>query len=104
MNTHGRPLPLLNARFVFDDHIRCMAAKQRLSKGRLKARQRKMQMIARLLELPAHIVDSMYHPPSHSQSAVTLRTSHATSLPQNIPGDFLLIAGPNYIWFFLLAH
>lgn len=24
--------PLLNAKFVFDDHIRCMAAKQRLSK------------------------------------------------------------------------
>lgn len=41
MNVHARPLPLLSARFVFDDHIRCMAAKQRLTKGRLKARQRK---------------------------------------------------------------
>ncbi|XP_074039442.1 C-type lectin domain containing ema isoform X2 [Leptinotarsa decemlineata] len=45
-------VPLLNAKFVFDDNIRCMAAKQRLSKGRIKARQKKMQHIARLLEIP----------------------------------------------------
>ncbi|XP_065579225.1 protein CLEC16A-like isoform X3 [Artemia franciscana] len=43
--------PLLSARFLFDDHIRCMAAKQRLTKGRLRARQRKMQQIAKLLDL-----------------------------------------------------
>lgn len=47
--------PLLAAKFVFDDHIRCMAAKQRLTKGRQKARQRKLHQIARLLELPDHI-------------------------------------------------
>ncbi|XP_049817773.1 protein CLEC16A homolog isoform X2 [Aethina tumida] len=45
-------IPLLNAKFVFDDNIRCMAAKQRLTKGRLKARQKKMQHIARLLDIP----------------------------------------------------
>lgn len=44
MNAHARPLPLLAARFIFDDHIRCMAAKQRLSKGRLKARQRESRL------------------------------------------------------------
>ncbi|XP_064631052.1 protein CLEC16A-like isoform X3 [Lineus longissimus] len=59
-SSHARPVPLLAARFIFDDHIRCMAAKQRLSKGRLKARQKKMHMIARLLELPTHVADSMY--------------------------------------------
>ncbi|KAF8772001.1 Protein CLEC16A like protein [Argiope bruennichi] len=47
--------PLLAAKFVFDDHIRCMAAKQRLSKERQKARQLKLHQIARLLELPDHI-------------------------------------------------
>ena len=56
----GRPQPLLSSRFIFDDHIRCMAAKQRLIKGRLKARQRKMQMIAKLLDLPPNLVDSLY--------------------------------------------
>lgn len=49
---HARPVPLLAARFIFDDHIRCMAAKQRLTKGRIKARQQKMQMIERLLDIP----------------------------------------------------
>lgn len=45
-------IPLLSAKFLFDDNIRCMAAKQRLTKGRIKARQKKMQQIARLLEIP----------------------------------------------------
>jgi protein CLEC16A len=81
---HARPIPLLCARFVFDDHIRCMAAKQRLTKGRLRARQRKMQMIARLLELPTHIVESMYQPSANmSTSATTLRTSVSSGA---IPG------------------
>ena len=44
--------PILSAKFVFDDHIRCMAAKQRLTKGRTKARQKKMYQIAQLLEIP----------------------------------------------------
>lgn len=51
-SAHARPIPLLAAKFIFDDHIRCMAAKQRLVKGRLKARQQKMQMIERLLDIP----------------------------------------------------
>ncbi|KAG7302494.1 hypothetical protein JYU34_012410, partial [Plutella xylostella] len=42
---------LLKAKFKFDDHIRSMAAKQRLTKGRTKARQKKMQQIGRLLEV-----------------------------------------------------
>ena len=84
-NMHARPIPLLSARFLFDDHIRCMAAKQRLTKGRLKARQRKMQMIARLLELPTHIVESMYQPVAGTMlAAATLRTSSSTGA---IPGE-----------------
>ncbi|XP_011498267.1 PREDICTED: protein CLEC16A [Ceratosolen solmsi marchali] len=45
-------IPLLSAKFIFEDHIRCMAAKQRLTKGRIKARQKKMNQIARLLDIP----------------------------------------------------
>lgn len=44
--------PILSAKFVFADHIRCMAAKQRLTKGRSKARQKKMFQIAHMLEIP----------------------------------------------------
>jgi hypothetical protein len=46
-----RSMPILSARFVFDDHIRCMAAKQRLIKGRQRARQQKMATIERLLDI-----------------------------------------------------
>ncbi|XP_018335183.1 protein CLEC16A homolog isoform X2 [Agrilus planipennis] len=51
-NSSANRVPLLSAKFVFDDNIRCMAAKQRLTKGRIKARQKKMQHIARLLDIP----------------------------------------------------
>lgn len=43
--------PILSAKFIFDDHIRCMAANQRLTKGRNKARHKKMYQIASLLEI-----------------------------------------------------
>ncbi|KAL6441795.1 hypothetical protein ACFW04_002319 [Cataglyphis niger] len=56
----GNRIPLLSAKFIFDDHIRCMAAKQRLTKGRIKARQKKMNQIARLLDIPT----SMPHCPT----------------------------------------
>ncbi|KAL1453191.1 hypothetical protein WDU94_007356 [Cyamophila willieti] len=46
-------LPLHQAKFIFDDHIRCLAAKQRLDKGRKQARLAKMIQIAKLLELPS---------------------------------------------------
>ncbi|XP_076183141.1 C-type lectin domain containing ema isoform X2 [Ptiloglossa arizonensis] len=51
----GNRVPLLSTKFIFDDHIRCMAAKQRLTKGRIKARQKKMNQIARLLDIPRSI-------------------------------------------------
>ncbi|XP_025991372.1 protein CLEC16A homolog isoform X1 [Solenopsis invicta] len=64
-NSTGNRIPLLSAKFIFDDHIRCMAAKQRLTKGRIKARQKKMNQIARLLDIPT----SMPHcstPPNYA--------------------------------------
>ncbi|XP_069685282.1 protein CLEC16A homolog isoform X2 [Periplaneta americana] len=64
-------VPLLSARFIFDDHIRCMAAKQRLTKGRIKARQKKMHMIARLLDLPSNVQ------PCPSPPAYTVLTRHS---------------------------
>jgi len=64
----GIPNPLLSATFTFDDHIRCMAAKQRLTKGRAKARQRKMHMIARMLELPGNVGPGCPSPPQNTLS------------------------------------
>uniref|UniRef100_A0A3B3CNE8 C-type lectin domain containing 16A n=1 Tax=Oryzias melastigma TaxID=30732 RepID=A0A3B3CNE8_ORYME len=51
-NPHAKPLPILQATFIFADHIRCIIAKQRLAKGRIQARRMKMQRIAALLDLP----------------------------------------------------
>lgn len=44
--------PVLTAKLVFDDHIRCMAAKQRLTKGRQTARGLKLQAICSALGVP----------------------------------------------------
>lgn len=43
---HSKPFPILQATFLFSDHIRCVIAKQRLAKGRIQARRMKMQRIA----------------------------------------------------------
>ncbi|XP_037111537.1 protein CLEC16A isoform X2 [Syngnathus acus] len=51
-NPHAKPLPILQANFIFADHIRCIIAKQRLAKGRIQARRMKMQRISALLDLP----------------------------------------------------
>ncbi|XP_076235537.1 C-type lectin domain containing ema isoform X3 [Calliopsis andreniformis] len=58
----GNRVPLLSTKFIFDDHIRCMAAKQRLTKGRIKARQKKMNQIARLLDIPTSMPHSSTPP------------------------------------------
>lgn len=65
-SSKSRNAPLLSATFTFDDHIRCMAAKQRLTKGRIKARQRKMHQIAKLLELPGSLGPACPSPPNSS--------------------------------------
>lgn len=52
VSPHAKSTPILTARFQFDDHIRCMAAKQRLTKGRQKTRQAQMLAISDLLEIP----------------------------------------------------
>lgn len=68
--------PILSAKFIFDDHIRSMAAKQRLTKGRTKARQKKMYQIAQLLEIP-QLNDS----PTPIYSSM-LRESRTARLPR----------------------
>jgi len=55
-----RRVPLLLATLIFDDHIRCMAAKQRLTKGRLRARNLKLQRIASLIGLPESSIDDPF--------------------------------------------
>lgn len=73
--------PILSARFIFDDHIRCMAAKQRLTKGRTKARQKKMNQIAQLLEISDQQLKSIIAPTSPASSVLSsLRPSTGARL------------------------
>ncbi|XP_011641584.1 protein CLEC16A homolog [Pogonomyrmex barbatus] len=77
----GNRIPLLSAKFIFDDHIRCMAAKQRLTKGRIKARQKKMNQIARLLDIPT----SMPHcstPPNYALRSLRYERVGRSQRPQ----------------------
>lgn len=50
-NPHAKPLPILQANFIFADHIRCIIAKQRLAKGRIQARRMKMQRITGITQV-----------------------------------------------------
>uniref|UniRef100_A0A1B6EUJ7 Uncharacterized protein n=1 Tax=Cuerna arida TaxID=1464854 RepID=A0A1B6EUJ7_9HEMI len=72
---HTTSGPLVAARFIFDDHIRCLAAKQRLSKGRMKARQKKMLQIAKLLDIPSNAHPSP-SPPTYNLLALRHQTAH----------------------------
>ncbi|XP_072931785.1 protein CLEC16A homolog [Epargyreus clarus] len=70
---------LLRAKFKFDDHIRSMAAKQRLTKGRTKSRQKKMQQIGRLLEVSGISAPAMAprHRPLFGRPGLTTVRRHS---------------------------
>ncbi|KAI4900487.1 hypothetical protein NFI96_018347 [Prochilodus magdalenae] len=72
-NPHAKPLPILQASFIFADHIRCIIAKQRLAKGRIQARRMKMQRIAALLDLPVQ--------PSSEVLGFSQSTASSSQLP-----------------------
>lgn len=77
--------PILSAKFIFDDHIRCMAAKQRLTKGRTKARQKKMGQIAQLLELTDQQLKANLSTPSSPASSLyagNLRLNASSKAPR----------------------
>ncbi|XP_066291943.1 protein CLEC16A-like isoform X1 [Branchiostoma lanceolatum] len=82
-----KPMPLLSAKFIFDDHIRCMAAKQRMTKGRSRARQAKMRLISKLLDMPAAVSPPSPTPPPHrtlQMGAMRMYANHP-SHPQDPP-------------------
>lgn len=98
--THNRT-PLLSAKFLFDDHIRCMAAKQRLTKGRSKARQKKMYQIAQLIEIPGQLDSPMYAvcgtaAAQHSSAAQCRLVQKGVNLTANrVPGFAAVLRSNN---------
>lgn len=74
--------PILSAKFIFDDHIRCMAAKQRLTKGRTKARQKKMSQIAQLLEITGKELKEIQSPTGGLYGGGNFRPNSAMRQPR----------------------
>lgn len=56
--------PLLAARFLFEDHIRCMTARQMLIRGREWARQAKLRKVAALIDFSAQFLHETFAFPS----------------------------------------
>ncbi|KAM9457968.1 protein CLEC16A isoform 2-T2 [Clarias gariepinus] len=77
-NPHAKPVPILQASFIFADHIRCIIAKQRLAKGRIQARRMKMQRIAALLDLPVQPSSDVL---GFGQSSSSSSSSSSSQLP-----------------------
>ncbi|XP_017958773.1 protein CLEC16A homolog isoform X3 [Drosophila navojoa] len=94
--THNRS-PLLSAKFLFDDHIRCMAAKQRLTKGRSKARQKKMYQIAQLIEIPGQLDSPLYPVCGTSTHCGNSRLAQkgANLTASRVPGFAAVLRGNN---------
>ena len=74
-STRGLRRPLMTAKFMFDDYVRCMSARQRLRRRRISLRHIKLQRIAQLLELPVSASPAPQFfsmtPPSFSQPSIT---------------------------------
>ncbi|XP_027973274.1 protein CLEC16A isoform X3 [Eumetopias jubatus] len=79
---HSKPFPILQATFVFSDHIRCIIAKQRLAKGRIQARRMKMQRIAGFAVaqcINQHSLPSLASPSAGGSPSGSGSTSHCDS-------------------------
>ena len=91
------PLPVLSAKFVFDDYIRCMSARQRLQKRCDALRRRKMSNIGTLLELPALASPSNYYSLTSidSSNAVWSPSSRGYSSSRHLSGGSSPVSSPS---------
>ncbi len=92
LSLKGKPEIILNSVFTFDDHIRCMAAKQHLIRSREKARRMKLEKIAQLLDISSS--SSSATTPNGSSKSSSFLTSSASN--SNIIG-YNLVAGKKQI-------
>ncbi|XP_014244787.1 protein CLEC16A homolog isoform X2 [Cimex lectularius] len=77
--------PMVNTKFIFDDSIRCLAAQQRLTKGKMKVREEKLHQMEKVLDITIH--DS----PQQNNLLQQLRHQHRTHF-----GRPLLTRVPGY--------
>ncbi|CAH8660538.1 unnamed protein product [Schistosoma bovis] len=56
INNTDSKSPIMVAKFLFEDHIRCMTARQLLSRGKTVVEQTKLRKIASLLDFPPQFI------------------------------------------------
>jgi protein CLEC16A len=80
--------PALSARFQFEDHIRCVAARQCLQRNRENLRLAKMTRVAKMLHLPIPdpASDSLHCPVEQPDVGSFVAISPAQQLPSHL-GD-----------------
>ncbi|KAF3700367.1 Protein CLEC16A [Channa argus] len=107
-NPHAKPLPILQANFIFADHIRCIIAKQRLAKGRIQARRMKMQRIAGEQSLKAQFATDVlgFGQAAHaSPSGLPFRFYEQSRRPPNDPtANRSVFASVDKVPGFAVAH
>ena len=97
-NLNGTPVIVLNSVFTFDDHIRCMAAKQHLVRARDRARRMKLEKIAQLLDISSNNNSSTANKNLISESSVTPTMNSMSSASDIL--SYNLVAGENGFLFF----
>ncbi|KAL5245004.1 hypothetical protein ACI65C_012414 [Semiaphis heraclei] len=70
-------------KLIFDDHIRCNAARQKLLNGRIKARRKQLNHIASLLEMTS--CETNYAPCNNTLKQKHNLRSHFTDVPVHTP-------------------
>lgn len=90
---HSKPFPILQATFVFSDHIRCIIAKQRLAKGRIQARRMKMQRIAGTGLVPSLLSGSHWASSPLGQAACFFPSKSEAVLSSGFPSLRRAIVG-----------
>jgi protein CLEC16A len=69
----------LNSVFTFDDHIRCMAAKQHLVRARDRARRMKLEKIAQLLDIVSASANNSHTTKNFNSKSSSLANAAAAS-------------------------
>ena len=92
-STSGKAEIVLNSVFTFDDHIRCMAAKQHLVRARDRARRMKLEKIAQLLDINTNPTSSSKNAAVSGAGSSSAKSGFVTAAPTSDIINYDLVAG-----------
>lgn len=91
-----KPLTVFSGRFIFDDHIRCVTARQYLDQGRVKLREEKLNQVERMLCIakPKHPNEGAAAAATASAAAVAAAVPQVVAMPVAAPLPAASAASP----------